>query len=349
MERKLVTIRKVKEINPIKNADFIELAKVDGWQCVVKKGEFQVGDLGIYFEIDSFLPIRPEFEFLRKQCYKKLVTGEEGFRLRTIKLKKKLSQGLLLPLKTFQDISDIDTNIGIDLSEKLNVIKYEPPIPAQLSGVVKGNFPSFIQKTDEERIQNLTEYFELYKDVEFEESEKEDGSSVSYFFNEKEFGVCSRNLELKEAENNTLWTVAKQIGIKESLEQCGKNVAVQGELVGEGINKNPLLIKGQEFHIFNVYDIDKVGYMTPDDRMNFIKSLNNDKLKHVPIIKDIIKIFQECKTVDSLLDYAKGVTTMNPNKQREGLVFKANVFDENNQLISFKVINNELLLDDNID
>jgi tRNA-binding EMAP/Myf-like protein len=154
MERKLATIRSIGQISPILGADKIELATVDGWNVVVGKDVgHKVGDLVIYCEIDSFLPIREEFEFLRKSSYKKMV-GKEGFRLKTIKLRGQISQGLILPISV---LNPPNTNIyvtpfeGLDVTEILGIIKYEPPIPANLVGKVKGIFPSFIPKTDEER------------------------------------------------------------------------------------------------------------------------------------------------------------------------------------------------------
>ena len=182
-ERKLASIRKVSSIQPIEGADAIEIAVVDGWKVVTKKGEYVPGSLCIYCEIDSFLPIKEEFEFLRKSSYKKM-GDQEGFRLRTIKLRGQVSQGLLLPLTTFQSFgyrlspnllnenyaiepdrvvispSDmIELSEGSDVTEVLGIVKYEPPIPAELSGKVKGNFPSFLRKTDEERVQNLTKFY----------------------------------------------------------------------------------------------------------------------------------------------------------------------------------------------
>jgi len=176
MSRKLATVRKVLDIRPIEGADAIELAIIGGWQCVVKKGDFKVGDLGVYFEIDSFLPIEPKYEFLRKSSYRQLPTGEEGFRLRTVRLRGALSQGLLLPLGEFTDLP-VDT---YDLTSFLKVTKYEPPMPACLAGDAAGSFPSDIPKTDAERIQNLADYFEQYKEAEFEVTEKLDGCLAGF-------------------------------------------------------------------------------------------------------------------------------------------------------------------------
>jgi RNA ligase (TIGR02306 family) len=223
MERKLASIRKISDIQPIEGADMIELVIVDGWKVVVAKNVgHKVGDLVIYCEIDSFLPIREEFEFLRKSSYKKMVDGTEGFRLRTIRLKNQVSQGLVLPISV---LNPTDTNIyvepfeGLDVTEMLEIVKYEPPIPAELAGKVKGLFPSFLRKTDEERIQNLTLEYEGWKnsDKRFYVTEKLDGSSATFYFKDGVFGVCSRNLELLETEGNTFWKVARQLKLEEWL------------------------------------------------------------------------------------------------------------------------------------
>ncbi len=150
IERKLATVVKIADIQPIVGADAIVVAKVKGWNVVVKVNEYKVGDLAVYYEIDSFLPIRPQFEFLRKSSYKRMVSTE-GFRLKTIKLRGQLSQGLLTPIPD----GILNPKEGDDLTEALDIVKYEHPIPAQLAGKIKGVFPSFIPKTDEIRIQNF--------------------------------------------------------------------------------------------------------------------------------------------------------------------------------------------------
>ena len=197
MERKLASIRRITDIQPIPNADAIEVVVVGGWKVVTKKGEFNVGDLCVYCEIDSFLPILPQYEFLRKSSYKKLSTGEEGFRLRTIKLRGQVSQGLVLPLSVLPGGRELFE--GMDVTEVLSITKYEPPIPASLAGKVKGLFPSFLHKTDEERVQNLANEFGILHlfqpNKTYYVTEKLDGSSATFYFRNGEFGVCSRNLE----------------------------------------------------------------------------------------------------------------------------------------------------------
>ncbi|MFW9853347.1 MAG: RNA ligase (ATP), partial [Candidatus Thorarchaeota archaeon] len=287
MERRLVTVRKIKEIEEHPNADRLEIAVIDGWRCIVKKGEFKRGDSGLFFEIDSFLPIRDEFEFLRSgSTFKRMtVDGKEitGFRLRTMKLRGVLSQGLLVPLSMFPEI---DFSEDKDYSDDLGVLKFEPPIPAQLSGQVEGMFPSYIKKTDQERIQNLPEYFEKYKDVEFEISEKLDGSSMTVFWDGEKFGVCSRNLELKEDEENTFWKVANKLDLRNKMTN-GRKIAIQGELVGESIQKNPLKIQGQDFYVFDIWDTEEHRYLTSEERFKITSELG---LKNVPII-GLEKIF----------------------------------------------------------
>jgi len=200
MERKLATTRKITDIRAIDGADVIELATVGGWNVVVAKDvRYKVGDIVVYCEIDSFLPIKEEFEFLRKSSYKKM-GDQEGFRLKTIKLRGQVSQGLILPIGVLpitQFATAHDLPEGMDVTEMLSIVKYEAPIPAELSGKVKGGFPYFLHKTDEERVQNLVNEYEEYKLTskhQFYMTEKLDGSSATFYMNEGEFGVCSRNL-----------------------------------------------------------------------------------------------------------------------------------------------------------
>ena len=353
--RKLASIREVREIKPIENADMIELAIVDGWQVVVKKNELNAGDLAVYFEIDSFLPIRDEFEFLRKSSYRKL-PDSEGFRLKTIKLRGQVSQGLLLPISTFPELAEaclgdpsFGSGIGTDVTDLLGVTKYEAPIPACLAGEVKGMFPGFVKKTDEERIQNLVDWFGLYKDLEFEASEKIDGSSMTVYHNNGDVGVCSRNLDLKESDTNTFWRVTRKLKIIDALEwfynENSRNIAIQGECAGEGINKNRLGLKGHNLYVFNVFDIDRHRYLTPGERAEVLSDLKDAGFvfEQVPIVCSPIKVFTDFPTMDEMLETAQGKSMLNPDREREGLVYKScDLIGVD--IISFKAINNKYLL-----
>lgn len=339
MSRKLASIRTVKEIRPIPNADAIELCMVDGWQVVSKKGEFSPNDTCVYFEIDSFLPVRPEFEFLRKSSFRKM--GEEGgFRLKTIKLRGQISQGLILPVSTFDELKE--SVLGDDVTEALGVQKFEPPLPAQLAGEALGLFPGFIQKTDQERIQNLwDDYSQRYADKEFEVTIKLDGSSMTVYRFDDDFGVCSRNLNMRDTEGNTLWRVTKEMDLFTRLDKLGRNLALQGELMGTGIQKNREKINGHKYFIFDIFDIDAHKYLTPSERLEVLEELGLSIDNLVPVL-ETIKPFQQFKTVDEILKFAEGKSWKAAT--REGLVFKAKEPNENGVVVSFKAISNRFLL-----
>ena len=338
MERKLATIRKITELRPIEGADKIELAIVDGWQVVVAKDvEHKVGNKVVYCEIDSFLPIREEFEFLRKSSYKKMA-DQEGFRLKTIKLRGQVSQGLILPIGVLpitQFATAHDLPEGMDVTELLGIVKYEPPIPAELAGKVKGGFPSFLHKTDEERVQNLVREYEEYKlssKHQFYMTEKLDGSSATFYMNDGVFGVCSRNLELLETEGNTFWKVARELDLENKLKDKG-NICLQGELIGEGIQGNPYKIKGQTVHFFNGFDIDTQTRMGIND---FLVLLDELELVSVPIL-DVAFLLPD--TVEGMLKLAEDKSRLNNLTEREGIVVRSL-----DNTISFKAISNKFLL-----
>lgn len=340
MERKLASIRKITDIRPIEGADAIETAMVGGWSVVTKKGEYKPGDLCVYCEIDSFLPIREEFEFLRKSSYKKM-GDQEGFRLKTIRLRGQLSQGLLLPISTlpstqFATASNLPE--GMDVTDMLGITKYEPPIPAELAGKVKGQFPSFLRKTDEERVQNLEKEYQEYRygsKHQFYVTEKLDGSSATYYLKDGEFGVCSRNLELLETEGNTFWKVAREMDLEGKMKSLNKNICFQGELIGEGIQGNPYKIKGQKVMFFNMFDIDLQERMSMPVFVDTMELLGFD---YVPFL-ELPFLFPN--TVEDMLKYAEGKSKLNPHTEREGVVVRS--FDNS---ISFKAISNKFLLNE---
>jgi RNA ligase (TIGR02306 family) len=343
MERKLASIRRISDILPIEGADAIELAIVDGWKVVVAKNVgHQIGNKVVYCEIDSFLPIEPEFEFLRKTSFKKM--GEvEGFRLKTIKLRGQISQGLILPLQDAIEVmkrneSHIDSeliDVGLDVTELLGIQKYEPPIPAELAGKVKGLFPSFLRKTDEERIQNLKTEYEEWKasGKTFYVTEKLDGSSATFYIKDDVFGVCSRNLELLETEGNTFWKVARGLDLENKMREFGGDFSLQGELIGEGIQGNPYKLKEQTVKFFNAFSINKDAYL-PLGVFKFL--LNHLGLESVPILDENFTLPQ---SVDELLHYADTKSVLNSQFDREGVVIRS--IDRS---ISFKVISNKFLL-----
>lgn len=331
--RKLATIRKIDEIRPIPDADKICTYVVGGWTVVDVKDKYSVGDLVIMCEIDSWIPdtLAP---FLSKGKEPREYNGVKGERLRTVKLRGQVSQGLLLPIDlTFW--RDVDT----DLTEALGIQKYEAPIPACLAGEVRGMFPSFIPKTDQERIQNLTREYQEWVDEEmqFEVTEKLDGGSMTVYHKDGVQGVCSRNLDLKETEQNTFWRVAKAAQLHEKIGD--RNLALQGELVGEGIQGNRYKLKGQHFFVYDIYDIDESRYLTHHERVSFC-SANN--IAHVPVMGTTnINIYAN---VSSILADAEGTSDLCLGVEREGLVFKGLEADALTSPVSFKAISNKFLL-----
>ena len=200
IKRKLATVRKVRDTLPIEGADLIEIALIDGWQCITAKSNgIKKGDLVIYCEIDSIMPEHPEFEFLR----------DKKFRIKTIRLKGQLSQGIIFPLsilmsfecgmfsnytlenKILIDGKHVFIEEGLDLTDALGITKFEAPISAQLSGQVKGRFPIEVPRSDEERIQNLVDEIERYRslDLEFVGTEKLDGCLEENTLIETEDGI----------------------------------------------------------------------------------------------------------------------------------------------------------------
>ena len=333
--RNLASIQKIKALEPIIGADAIEKATVLGWQLVVKKDEFKVGDLAVYCEIDSILPNKPEFEFLKPR----------GMRIKTIRLRGQISQGICFPLSILP--ADFELVEDADCTEVLGVEKYEPAIPACLSGIAKGKFPSFIPKTDETRVQVLQKVLDKYKGEKCYVTEKVDGSSGTFFINNGEFGVCSRNLELLEDAENSFWKVARQMDIENKLRSLECNFAIQGELLGEGIQSNKLKFKGQTIRFFNAFDIDKFEYLQFE---NFYALFDKLELPTVPIIATDYELSND---VDTLIQmgtiksricpdvWAEGIV-IRPLKEKLDLLLSNENF--NNGRVSFKAINPEFLL-----
>lgn len=232
-------------------------------------------------------------------------------------------------------MKELILEIGLDVTDLLGIVKYEPPIPAELAGKVKGLFPSFIRKTDEERIQNLSDQYDELKKHTYYITEKLDGSSATFYYKDGVFGVCSRNLELLETEGNTFWKVARELDLENKLKDYGVNISVQGELIGEGIQGNPYKIKGQTVRFFNLFDIDLQEYHSLP---TFQKTMNELGLETIPIL-DVRFTLPE--SIDELLKYADSKSVLNPNFDREGVVIRSL-----DRKISFKVISNKFLLNE---
>ncbi|MBA4031075.1 MAG: RNA ligase (ATP) [Planctomyces sp.] len=347
--RQLASIQLVTSAEPIPNADAIERLRVLGWSIVAKKGEFPGGEKVVYCEIDSLLPEWPPFEFLRPSSYKAaIIEGDHqlqraGFRIRTVKLRGQVSQGICFPLSILP--TGTPTEVGTNVTDALQIIKYEPPVPAGMGGTVKGTFPAFLPKTDETRIQVLEPLLTKYRGHKFHMTEKLDGTSFTAFLHKGEFGICSRNQWLDETdESNILSRIAKGLRLREKLEAIKGRFdfdgAIQGEVIGPGIQGNKYGLNQVELHVFNLIDISRYCLV---DHETSVAATELVGLKTVPRLGDIILNH----SIDELVDLSAGTSILNSKVQREGIVFRPAV-EVYEPLIggrlSFKVINPHFLL-----
>ena len=341
--RYLASVQIIHDVEPIEGADRIELVKVLGWQCVANKDEFRKGDKCIYFEIDSFLPVREEFEFLRKSSYRKNDFMGEGFRVKTIRLRGQLSQGLALPLSTFPELGDVE--VGQDVTGRLGVKEWELPEVVSSAGVSRGDRPEFIKKTDETRIQSKPRLLEEFKGLDYYITSKCDGSSHSIGINEKdEFYCTSHYCTLKESP---FVTYVAEHNYEELLRAYMKDqgltsIVVQGEWCGEGIQKNRLQLKEPHWYIFTVDE--NRERVSLKELQEVVNALGGEMVMMDEIGTDLPSKYP---TIEALLEKADGKY---PNGgTREGIVIRPvePVYSKSLQgSLSMKVINNKYLLKD---
>ena len=367
--RKLASIQRIIKLEPIPNADSIEKATVLGWELVVKKGEFKEGELCVYCEIDSVLPDKPQFEFLR----------ERKFRIRTIKLRGQISQGICFPLSILPEGIKVDGE-GQDVTVALGITKYEPYqedlrcatqvnklyypswIPESIRKILhrfgfirkffrnnsgQKSFPSLIPKTDETRVQVLQPLLDKYEGTPCYVTEKLDGSSITIYQINGKFGVCSRNIDLKRDKNNKYWATVLEHDLERKFKKVfGEfDVAMQGELIGEGIQGNKYKIKGQDIYFFNLYYVRERMY---GDSCNLFSICSALCEKHVPLV---IPRYILPNSIPELVEMSKGKSVL-ADIQREGIVIRPvnEVVDGElhcdlvRNRVSFKSVNPDFLL-----
>lgn len=343
----LSRIVRLKNIRSHPNADALDLVQVQGWQCVIRKGEFEEGDLAIYIEIDTWVPhdIAP---FLSKGNDAKVYEGIFGQRVRTIRLRGELSQGLILPLSVL-DFTQVGTPLfeGQDVTDILGIRKWHAPVPTHLAGEVLP-WPDGIPKTDQENIQNLYDSSE-WKDlteVQWVIEEKLDGSSCTIYSKwDGSVGICSRNFELKINEanaNNAFILAARRQGLLDAVAHASTMIAIQAELCGPGIQGNPYRLSEPTLFVFDVYWIEHSCYATVRERFAALKELEDAyslKINRVPGIGGVRRLpsLKEC------LSMAYGKSMINGNVNREGLVFKT-LRRMDGKVYSFKACSNDYLL-----
>lgn len=344
--RKLATIQKVWKIEPIEGADRIELAHVLGWQCVVNRGQFSPMDLGVYFEIDSFLPVREEFEYLRASSFRTSELLGEGFRLRTMKFRGQISQGLVMPISAFPELENIDLAEYQDVTELLKIRKWEIPEQISSQGTIIGQLPPDIPKTDETRVQAEPELIREFHGLEYYISTKMDGSSHSCSIDEEGiFHVTGHNYEYKDDDKSDLYKLLKMRNVEQKMrnlmrEHGYKKLVLQGEFCGEGIQKNRLRLNKPEWYVFTIrVNGRRVGLK---DMQEICEAL---ELATVPIEEVGMNLDEKYPTVEALLARADGEY---PNGgKKEGIVIRPTepVFCERiSAALSMKVVNNKYLL-----
>jgi len=389
MARKLASVVEIESCEPIPDTDRLSVATMvgKGWKVVTSRDEFKKGDLAVYFEIDSYLPSNDErYEFLRDSCLRKFVSKsgavlKEGIRIKTIKLRGVISQGLLMPIGKFPEIEsrrfkDFDGKkwlkldpeqegmdnplvelVGADVTAILHVNHYDeikeqlqPAMGNPISADAKGKFPSdYVPKTDEERIQNLGDWFETRKGRRWQVTCKHDGTSCTMAYStiidsENPEVVCSRNLRLKPpAETDKIsvyWQMDEKYGVMGKLkaisESKGVEYALQGEIVGPGIQKCRNKESEHMFRVFRIYDITHQIWVNPNETVELCKSL---EIPHVEIIKSDFKFFDEITTMDDALKFAEGKTA--EGNEREWVVLKT---IDSLPYASFKIVSNRYLM-----
>ena len=342
--RKLASIQRIWKIEPIEGADRIELAYVLGWQCVVNKGQFQPMDLAIYFEIDSFLPVRDEFEFMRTSSYRKTDIMGEGFRLRTMKFRGQISQGLLLPISQFSEIPE-DIELGADVTEALGIRKWEIEEKVTTGGTVIGNLPIDVPHTDETRVQAEPDLIADFAGLEYYISTKMDGSSHSVSLDDEGFHVTGHNFEYKDDGKSAFYELVKRDDIEAKMRKYYEDnglhlLTVQGELCAPGIQKNRLKLTRPEWYVFTIrVDGKRLGLKKMQD---ICKNLD---LQMVPIEEVGNDLPSKYPTVEALLERADGEYPKGGKK--EGIVIRPTEPIYNGRIsgaLSMKVVSNKYLL-----
>ena len=381
--RKLASIRTIDNVSAIDGADNIVCVTIGGWKCVAKKGEFKQGDLCVYFEVDSILPASDErYQFLAK-TFKEYPTESGkllmGHRLKTIKLRGQISQGLALPLTAFTEITTPTKDV--DVTGLLQVQKYESSISSTGGTSQSGKtrtFPEFLIKSDQERCQNISKQIFADMDKQYEVTQKLDGSSATFFHKDGVVGLCSRNLQLAtpnginaepskpllvrikqhlsnlfsrkvkvatQDDLNSYWhQAAEKYNIFNLLKQYGKNIALQGEIIAPSIQQNHEKVAELLFYVYAVQDINTRSFLPPAQAratLAEINQLHGGELKYVPVLHEVVSLTElGLSDVDALLAYAEGRSILSKAcTVREGLVFKA--VDGS---YSFKAISNAYLL-----
>lgn len=365
--RDLAYIAKIDNLAPILEKDRIELATVAGWNVIVEKGKYFVGELVVYCEYDTILPANnPHFEFLRKRCYSSLYNG---FRIQNMKMAGVFSQGIVFPLSILPPENKKGSvyKEGLSVTDILGIQKYDPEAKIELNSVKKnskflkfflknkyfrqiwkklntkpkGEYPETVKKSDEINIQKIFEEFkENYNTEKFYVSEKIEGQASTFLLQKNKYRFFSHNIEVTKAGNTNWERISKNENLEKKLRAYKKKhkieLAIQGEIVGPGIQKNIYGLGGLQLFVYKITDV-KTG-----KAFNFYKMAEIAREMLLPIVPVLTtkKTLEEFSSVDEILAYSNGESILRKGVKREGVVFRS----MENQSIGFKVKSPEYLM-----
>lgn len=337
-KRKLASVQVITSLTPIPPKNMAEKATILGWNVSVEPNQFKVGEKVIYFETDAVLPAK-----------KKWTKGikPKKLRIKSHQIGKEVFHGFIMKLDTLEKVENLNLKIedlkeGFDLTELLEVTKYEED-PEQISKEEARKFPSdIIEKSDEIRLQSNLNYFEMFKDKEFYSSLKYDGSSSTYLIHPqtKQFLVCSRNqiIDQNDKKKNIYVEVAKSYDIKAKLEKFEGKYAIQGEIYGPKVNKNRLAVKELKIAIFTIKNIKDNYYLDFKEMVQVCKDMD------LPMVEVIEEGVFKYKTVEEMVEKSKGKYP-GTDYPREGLVYRLKEnWNKDKVRGSFKVINDDYLV-----
>jgi RNA ligase (TIGR02306 family) len=335
--RKLAKVVKIDKLEKHFNADTLDILTIGGWKVVAKSGLHKENDLVIYLEIDSFVPTTLAPFLTKEGKQPKEFEGVKGEVLKTIKLRGQLSQGMVIPIRE-SPLAGMELHQDQDVTDLLGIKKFEKPLPASLAGDIRCHFPTVVPKTDAERIQNLYTELEFWKSQKLKMyiTEKLDGTSFTCMRLDEDIHVCSRNYSLYETEGNTYWNIYRKYNLESILKSLPFNAAIQGEVIGHGIQNNQYELNKQELYVFSIYNIDAKCYLSYPDMLDIC--FKND-LNVVPFIGEVE--LNSNDNIEGLLSNADGKSLLgNNSSDREGIVWRGC----NNPEICFKTISNVWLM-----
>jgi RNA ligase (TIGR02306 family) len=321
----LASIQRITKLTPIANADKIELASILGFKTVVKKGEFQEGSLVVFHVPDTKVNAEnPKYSFLAKQ----------DFRIKISKFKGHYSQGLAMPLSSFM-LYSADLVEGTDVTDTVGITKYEKPLPEGTQAI--GHLPSFLKKTDEPNLLTAPEILDAFMGKICYITRKMDGQSGTFFLNDGAFGICSRNLQIDPASNNAFTQIARDFSFEQIMRADGRNIAVQGEVYGPGIQKNAMGAPKKSIQLFNLFDIGERKYMDAGRLLDFCQ-------RHKLPIVETLWSGEFRFTLDELQEMADEGRYSN-GSAAEGIVIRPvrETLLDNGERLSAKVISQKFL------